>query len=472
MVITLIISSSYGIPLAKTNVNITTKDNDNTNNDNDNEKSSSSTCDTSDICKKVSAIGRLMNNNDNDIFEISIGNNIILCRSLTLLSDSNDTNDTNDTNNTTIDDVIYIIFCFSNASNSTSNSSNNNSNDNNNMTNNNSSTILSSLKLYSLYIGYIVIMILNDDIKKYYKKIQQNINNNINNSTFHSIVCNDDNNKYNVNDNDDNDNTTDIFINLEDHFLCKVLYILLNDNDDDNNNNNNTINWLSPMCKSVPEVSAVDTAYIYSINKINKKHFKLKQEYYHHFGNDTSDIKLDENWELALMSYYHYCINNIDNPNNITDMNEGIVISINDENGLSKHYCPPRSHNVSLLTSLILTDTNAKLLLVLKVPQYLLKVDPNNMQYSDYFTLSSVNILPIQLLQCWKECLFRVKKAFISKQSIYYIARTINNSIETYDTILKNCTSVVDFHKLIPLPPKNISAPASSSIKRPGRKIV
>jgi hypothetical protein len=269
--------------------------------------------------------------------------------------------------------------------------------------------------------------------------------------------------------NDNDDYTNDIFINLEDHFLCKVLYILLNDN---NNNDNNTINWLSPMCKSVPEVSAVDTAYIYSINKINKKHFKLKQEYYHYFGNDSNNIKLDENWEVALMSYYHYCINNIDNPNNITDMHDGIVISINDENRLSKHYCPSRSQNVSLLTSLILTDTNAKLLLVLKVPQYLLKVDPNNMQYSDYFTLSSVDILPIQLLQCWKECLFRVKKAFISKQSIYYIARTINNSIETYDTILKNCTSVVDFHKLIPLPPKNISAPASSSIKRPGRKIV
>jgi hypothetical protein len=61
----------------------------------------------------------------------------------------------------------------------------------------------------------------------------------------------------------------------------------------------------------------------------------------------------------------------------------------------------------------------------------------------------------------------------MSKESLYYIARTLNNnSIETYDTILKNSTSITDYYKLIPAPPVHSNSEKSQSrpISR-GRKI-
>ena len=63
------------------------------------------------------------------------------------------------------------------------------------------------------------------------------------------------------------------------------------------------------------------------------------------------------------------------------------------------------------------------------------------------------------------------KKAFISKQSIYYVARTINDSIETYDTILKNCSSVSDYFKLIPLRPKTPNN-NENSVKQNGKNYI
>ena len=425
----MIVSSSYGIPLAysKVNININnsnTNSNSNTNND----------FNVNDICKKVSAICKLMNNNnnDNDVFEISIGNSMILCRSLCLLN-GNSNNQSN----------IYIIFYYQY---------------------DNDVNITSRFKLYSLYIGYIVIMILNEDIKKHYTRMQQNIDDNINSSTFHSIVSKNDNNS----DNDFYDND-DIFINLEDHFLSKVLYVLLSNSNNDNDNSNiqaascsHVINWLIPMCKSIPEVSAIDTAYIYSVNCNGNDIIKLSQEYLHCFGANSGDgANLNETWELALSSYYYYCKKNIDNSICVQYIQDGTIIHINNDNEQNKQ---------SLLVALIQTDTNAKLLLVIKLPHYILHIDKNDNRYTGYYILSSLDSLPIQLLQCWKECLFRLKKAFISKQSIYYVARAINDSIETYDTILKNCSSISDYYKLIPIPPKTPTN-NETSIKRPGRKI-
>ena len=170
---------------------------------------------------------------------------------------------------------------------------------------------------------------------------------------------------------------------------------------------------------------------------------------------------LNETWELALCSYYYYCKKNVDNSICAQFIQDGTIIHIND----SEH------NKYALLSALIQTDTNAKLLLVIKLPKYVLQNNKNSNRRTGYYILSSLDALPIQLLQCWKECLFRLKKAFISKQSIYYVARTINDSVETYDTILKNCSSVSDYFKLIPLRPKTPNNNETQSIKRPGRKI-